>query len=138
MKLPAENQLVALIERIVAQTSEYVRRSGIVRVDPHELNALKEGAKARVYAMAALPFSEAIASDRELSESIKTAKGSSDHLAAKCAVLETRLTNAREQTARLPEPRRSLAGIAMSGVGLFSIAFAPTIYSVFKIGRAHV
>ena len=105
--------VASLIDQMVTKTTEHVRRSGIVRVDPDELKALREGAKVRVYTMATLPFSEAIASDRELSESIKTAKGNSDSLAGKCAVLETRLTNAREQTARVPAPRQSLAGIAM-------------------------
>ena len=134
MKLPAENLLVELIERVVAQTIEHVRLSGIVRVDLEELTALREGAKARVYAMAKSPFNEAIASDRALAANIRAAKDSIDTLLAKCAVLETRLTNAREQTARLPEPRRSLTGIAISSIGLFSIAFAPSVFSVFMSG----
>ena len=46
-------------------------------------------------------------------------------------MLEARLTNAREQTARLPEPRQSLIGLSLSGIGLFSICFAPTVFSVF-------
>lgn len=122
---------IALIDQLVAQNIEHVRRSGIVRCDLDELKALREGAKARLSAMASPAYDEAIASDRALAENIRAAKGSIDNLAAKCAVLETRLTNAREQTARLPEPRRSLAGITLSGIGLFSICFAPTIYSVF-------
>ncbi len=124
-------RIAGLIDELGAHTAENVRHAGIVRCDPDELKALREGAKARVYALARRPYDEAIASDRLLAENIKAAKGNFDTLLAKCAVWETRLTSAREQTARLPEPRRSLAGIAISGIGLFCICFAPTIYSAF-------
>ena len=131
MQTDSTPKVVQDINQLAIQRAEYVHRSGLIRVDADELNALKEGAKAHVYAIAALPFSEAIASDRALAESIRTAKSNCDSLTGKCAVLETRLTNAREQTALLPEPRRSLIAIGLSATGLFSICFSPTIYSVF-------
>ncbi len=122
---------VALLDQMATQTIEHVRGSGIIRCDADELNARKQGAKARIYSMVLPPINEEIGSDRERAESRDSAKSAIKSLTAKREVLETRLTNAREQTARMPEPSRSLARIAWSAIGLFIICFSPTLLSVF-------
>ncbi len=132
MKNPAGRPMVATeIDRIIANISESTARSGIVEFDFAESKALQEGAKAYVYLLKPPPIDESKGSDKECREGIESAKSSIKILHAKCAVLEARLTNAREQTARLPEPRQSLMGLSLSGIGLFSICFAPTVFSVF-------
>jgi hypothetical protein len=127
----------SLISKILAngvELREFVRQCGTVRVDPSELNAHREAAKAEVHAFALKPFDENIASDHALIEDRETIKGEIKVDVAKCDVYETRLLSTMEQTARLPEPRRSLFGIALSATGLFSLCFAPTIFSVFMSG----
>jgi hypothetical protein len=81
------------------------------------------------------PFDpQAIASDRELASRLKDSTERLGRLRDKRDVLETRLTNAREQTERMPAPSRSMASVLATGTGVFTLCFAPTIYSVFFAG----
>lgn len=121
---------LALIEQMIAKTVEHLRSGGINRCDLDELKARKEGVKAPLYAIAAPPFSETIASDHALAESLRAANRRAETAEARCTVLETRLMSSREQTARLPEPH-SITGMALSAVGLFSLCFGSIVNSVF-------
>jgi hypothetical protein len=123
-----------VLEELAAQVTEQVRRSGIVRSDVEELNALKAGARARIYALVTRPFDEAIASDRLLAEELRTSQRAIETASSKCSVLEARLTNAREHTAPLPEPKASQSVIATSATALFTVCFAPPIYATFMSG----
>lgn len=131
MQIDTPNPTARVLEELAAQVTEQVRRSGIVRTDVEELNALKAGSRARIYALVARPFDEAIASDRLLAEHLRTSQRFVETAASKCSVLEVRLTNAREQAARLPEPKASHWPIAMSATALFTVCFAPTVYATF-------
>jgi hypothetical protein len=130
----APNPSERVLEELAAQVTEQVRRSGIVRCDLEELDALRARAKARIFAIAARPFDEAIASDRLLADDLRTAQRVIETAASKCSVLEVRLANAREQTARLPEPKPSQSAIAFSASALFTTCFAPTFYTTFMSG----
>jgi hypothetical protein len=124
-----------LIDTIAAEIADRIRRSGVVRCDLEEMNAVKEAARGRAYSSAVLPFDpKTIASDRELAEALAAGKDRVHWLRAKRDVVETRLINAREQTARMPAPRTSLASLIVSGTGVFTLCFSPTIYGVFFAG----
>jgi hypothetical protein len=125
----------SLIDEMTAEVAAGIGRSGAIRCDPEELSALREAAKACIYARAMPSFNpNTIASDREIVEALNLAKERTARLIAKRDVLDTRLTNAREQTARMPAPSRSLAGIVATAIGVFTVCFAPTLYSAFLSG----
>jgi hypothetical protein len=71
---PGKPFVASLIDQISGEVFEQIRRTGTVRADADELGALKEGARARVAAMAAPPFGQHIDSDRELALNLKVAK----------------------------------------------------------------
>jgi hypothetical protein len=126
--------MASLLDEIRGAVFEQIRRTGTVRFDADELNALKEGARACVAAMAAPPFGQHIDSDRELALNIKVAKERTESLRSKRDVLETRLNNAREQTQRIAAPKNTITGIVATAIGVFTLCFAPTIYSAFLAG----
>jgi hypothetical protein len=77
---------------------------------------------------------DSIVSDRELACGLKGPKERLVLLRDKRDVLETHLISAREQTERIPTPRKSITALVTTGTGLFTLYSAPTIYSVFAGG----
>ena len=126
--------VASLIEELSGEVSEQIRRTGARRADAEERVALAEGAKARLAAMAAPPFGQHVDSDRELAVNLKAAKERIESLRTKRDVVETRLNNSREQTQRIPAPKKTLTGIIVAAIGMFTFCFAPTVYSAFLSG----
>jgi hypothetical protein len=124
-----------LIEECLAEVSAGVARDGPVQCDVAEMNALKDAIRLRVHSHAVSPFSpDMIASDRELVNAMTDAKVRLGRLRGKRDVLETRLLSTCEQTAQMPAPRKSVAGMIAGAVGVFTLCFSPTIAGVFFSG----
>jgi hypothetical protein len=118
-----------------ASIADAVRRSGAIECDAEELAALKSAARTTVLANVAPQFNpREIASDQEVADALRANKMRLDALTSRRDVLDARLTNAREQTARLPEPKRSLVLLLIVAMGIFALGFGPTVYSVFLAG----
>ena len=73
-------------------------------------------------------------SDRETLDGLRTSKARFESLTNRRDVLDTRLSNAREQTSRIPAPRKSLILLLVAAMGMFALGFGPTIFTVFLSG----
>jgi len=133
MKHPTiEIPIIALGAEVVTETTQRVLKSGTVQCDVEELAALKRAASGRVQAAALAPYDPTRChSDGELDRQIRSVIEITNRLSGRREVLETRLISAREQTGILPEPRRSLNGLRAAASGVFTLCFAPPIYTVF-------
>jgi hypothetical protein len=132
---PRKRQVDLLVEASLEEINASIIRNGPVVCDLAEMNALKEAMKARIRSQPVLTFEpETIASDRELAGGLAVAKEHLGRLRGRRDVLVTRLLSAREQTAQVPAPRKSLAGIIAAAIGVFTLCFGPTIAGVFFSG----
>ena len=128
-----QQDLLHWIETGSAGIAEHVKQTGVMTVDEEELLALREGAGAKVAALAGPRFSEEIASDCQLAGNLRNCEAQLESYRRNLAACEARLTSTREQVGKLLAPS-NIWGIGTAAVGVFTLCFAPTILSVFLAG----